>query len=273
MTLKLGVPSKGHLMEQSFDWFAERGIELVRCGSAREYRGTVSNLSGVDLVFLSASEVPGELSRGRIHLGVAGTDIVEEGMLNPYENVEPLHMMGFDHSQVVVAVPQAWVDVRSLNDLDAVAAEFRKGKGAHLRIATKYPRLTRRAMHTGGVADYVLTESEGDTEVAIWNGSANLVVESVKSDESLQANHLKVLSDGIILRSQATLWRSCNADWSASAQRTLFALTERLLRPHCSAKEAFAGTTPAHRRAAVESLSQARSSRGRNGSATTQAIK
>ncbi len=225
MSLKLGVPSKGRLMEKTFAWFAARGITLERTGSDREYAGAVSGVDGVELVLLSAGEMPRELAAGRIHLGVTGTDLVQEKLALWEQLVEPVQKMGFGHADLIIAVPQAWSDVNTLDDLDAVAAQFRAAHGHRLRIATKYHRLIREALRAAGVADYVLVDSQGATEGTIKNQSAEAIADITSSGETLRANHLKILDDGLVLRSQATLWRSRKADWpdpaSASYQAIL----------------------------------------------------
>ena len=111
MTIKLGVPSKGRLMEKTFDWFAERGITMKRTGAEREYSGAVEGIEGVSLVLLSASEIPRELAAGRIHLGVTGTDLVREKLADWRAQVEELAPMGFGHADLIIAVPECWVDV------------------------------------------------------------------------------------------------------------------------------------------------------------------
>ena len=124
MTLKLGVPSKGRLMEKTFQWFGKRGLTLSRTGSEREYAGAVEG-ADIELVLLSAGEIPRELSAGRIHLGVTGSDLVREKLSLWDQRVEELALMGFGHADLILAVPVAWADVDTLDDLDAVAAAFR----------------------------------------------------------------------------------------------------------------------------------------------------
>ncbi|MCB1329609.1 MAG: ATP phosphoribosyltransferase, partial [Maritimibacter sp.] len=141
MSVKLGVPSKGRLMEKTFDWFAARGVRLTRTGSEREYAGAVEGIDGLELVLLSAGEIPRELAAGRIHLGVTGSDLVREKLGLWEEKVREIEPLGFGHADLVLAVPRAWVDVTTLDDLDAVAARFRARHGFRLRIATKYHRL------------------------------------------------------------------------------------------------------------------------------------
>ncbi|MEL6565963.1 MAG: ATP phosphoribosyltransferase [Pseudomonadota bacterium] len=226
MTLKLGVPSKGRLMEKTFDWFAKRGITLSRTGSDREYAGAVDGVENASLVLLSASEIPRELAAGRIHLGVTGTDLVQEKLPLWEQQVEPLEEMGFGHADLVLAVPQAWVDVDLTDDLDAAAAAFRHAHGVRLRIATKYHRLVREFLRDAGVADYAIVDSQGATEGTVANETAEAIADITSSGETLRANHLKILQDGLILASQATLWRSRTApleDANRAALRTLLA--------------------------------------------------
>jgi ATP phosphoribosyltransferase len=208
MTVKLGVPSKGRLMEKTFDWFGARGISLSRSASDREYAGKVEGIEGVELVLLSAGEIPRELAAGRIHLGVTGTDLVREKLGQWDQQVEPLAELGFGHADLILAVPNAWVDVNSLDDLDAAAADFRRVHGIRLRIATKYHRLVRDFLRDHGVADYQLVDSQGATEGTVKNETAEAVADITSTGDTLRANHLKILADATILRSQATLFRS-----------------------------------------------------------------
>lgn len=218
MTLKLGVPSKGRLMEKTFDWFGARGITLTRSGSEREYAGAVDGIDGVSLILLSAGEIPRELAAGRLHFGVTGTDLVQEKLPLWEQQVEPIEELGFGFADLVIAVPKAWVDVETLDDLDAVAAAFRQTHGMRLRIATKYHRLVRDYLRQGGVADYALVDSQGATEGTVANETAEAIADISSSGETLRANHLKILGDAPILRSQATLWRSRIAPWEGAQQ-------------------------------------------------------
>ncbi|NCU20877.1 ATP phosphoribosyltransferase [Candidatus Falkowbacteria bacterium] len=221
MTLKLGVPSKGRLMEQTFDWFAARGLVLRRTGSDREYAAAVEGADGVELVLLSAGEIPRELAAGRIHLGVTGSDLVREKLADWETQVAELTPMGFGHADLILAVPACWADVDTLEDLDAAAAAFRRAHGFRLRIATKYHRLVRDFLRGAGVADYQLVDSQGATEGTVKNLTAEAVADITSSGETLRANHLKILSDGLIHQSQATLLAARGADWDNGAGGTL----------------------------------------------------
>lgn len=208
MSVKLGVPSKGRLMEKTFEWFGERGVTLSRTGSDREYAGKVEGVVGVELVLLSAGEIPRELAAGRIHLGVTGTDLIREKLGQWDQKVEPLAELGFGHADLIIAVPACWVDVDTLDDLDAAAAAFRERHGFRLRVATKYHRLVREFLRDHGVADYQLVDSQGATEGTVKNETAEAVADITSTGDTLRANHLKILSDALVLKSQATLFRS-----------------------------------------------------------------
>jgi len=211
--LKLRLPSKGRLQELTIDWFAERGITIERTGSGREYAGRVVGFDDIELVLLSAGEIPKELASGRIHLGVTGQDLVHEKIPGWQEKVSELTEMGFGHADLILAVPDNWIDVENIDDFDAVAAAFRAKHGYRLRIATKYHNLVREFLRGHGVADYQLVDSQGATEGTVKNLTAEAVADITSSGDTLAANHLKILPDGLILKSQATLFRSNTADW------------------------------------------------------------
>lgn len=226
--IKLGVPSKGRLMDKTFQWFNKRGITLTRTGSDREYAGAVDGIDGVSLVLLSAGEVPRELAAGRIHLGVTGTDLIHEKLPLWEQQVEPMAEMGFGQADLIIAVPQAWVDVNLTDDLDAAAAAFRATHGFRLRIATKYHRLVRDFLRDAGVADYAIVDSQGATEGTVANETAEAIADITSSGETLRANHLKILEDGLILASQATLWRSRVAEVTDADRLVLTSLLAKV---------------------------------------------
>ena len=201
-------------------WFAERGVTLERSGSEREYAGAVHGVDGVELVLLSAGEIPRELAAGRIHLGVTGLDLVEEELL-PGAAV-PIRALGFGNADLMVAVPAFWIDVTTVDDLDAVAAEVRAAHGHRLRVATKYHNLTRAFFGARGVADYQLVDSQGATEGTVRNGTAEAIADITTTGATLRANHLRTLEDGIILRSQAMLFAASTAPWGDEGTRRDF---------------------------------------------------
>ncbi len=228
MTLKLGVPSKGRLQDQAMQWFGARGVTLMRSPSEREYAGRVDGAPGVALVLLSASEIPRELAAGRLHLGVTGQDLVRNGIADWSGTLEEVAPMGFGFADLVVAVPDFWIDVRDMSDLDAAAAAFRARHGHRLRVATKYHRLVREFFRAHGVADYQIVDSAGATEGTVKNLTAEAIADITTTGATLRDNHLRILDDGLILRSQATLFASRAAAWDADATAARAALTDRL---------------------------------------------
>jgi len=226
--IRLGIPSKGRLMDQTFGWFSERGINLVRSDSDREYAGRIDGIKGVQLIFLSANEIPRELSSGRLHFGVTGTDLIKEKLARFSRLVEPISELGFGFANLIIAVPSFWIDVDSLDDLDAVSAQFREKNGYRLRIATKYHRLLREFLINAGVADYQIVDSQGATEGAVKNDLAEAIADITSTGDTLKANHLKILSDGVILKSQATLFKSLVANLSEEEDQVANLLLKKL---------------------------------------------
>ena len=179
-------------------------------------------------MLLSAGEIPRELSAGRIHLGVTGSDLVRDKLADWESQVAEMALLGFGHADLILAVPSAWVDVESLDDLDAAAAAFREKHGFRLRIATKYHRLVRDYLTENGVADYQLVDSQGATEGTVKNLTAEAIADITSTGETLRANHLKILHDAVIHASQATLFAARKADWSDENRAVLHGLTAKL---------------------------------------------
>jgi len=215
-------------MEKTFEWFSARGLTLAKDGAEREYAGRVDGIEGLELVLLSAGEIPRELAAGRIHLGVTGSDLVNEKLTNIGATVQELAPMGFGGADLIVAVPQCWVDVDTLDDLDAAAAAFRKAHGFRLRIATKYHRLVRDFLKANGVADYQLVDSQGATEGTVKNETAEAIADITSTGETLRANGLKILADGLVHASQATLYKSRVAEWVDADRVTMAEIEARL---------------------------------------------
>jgi ATP phosphoribosyltransferase len=206
--LVFAVPSKGRLMEQTTEILAARGLTLRKTGQARGYRAAFDELPDVEVALISASEIAALLKSGAVHFGVTGEDLVRETMADADNRVTLVAPLGFGHADVVVAVPDFWVDVRTMSDLDAIAGPFRAHHGRRLRVATKYVNLTRRFFASHGVTDYLVVESLGATEGTPASGAADLIVDITSTGETLRANGLRILDDGVILRSQANLVRS-----------------------------------------------------------------
>jgi ATP phosphoribosyltransferase len=223
----IAVPSKGRLQENTESFFGRAGLALVKPGGARDYRGTISGLANVEVAYLSASEIASQLARGAVHLGVTGEDLVRESIADA-NSVALIEGLGFGFANVVVAVPQAWIDVRSMADLDDVASAFRARHNRRMRVATKYVNMTRDFFATHGIIDYRIVESAGATEGAPAAGTAELIVDITTTGATLAANGLKILDDGTMLRSQANLVASRNASWDAEARETARIMLDRL---------------------------------------------
>ena len=215
--LVLAVPSKGRLEEDTRRVFADAGLAIDRPGGARSYQGDIANLPGVTVRFLPASEIARELIRGEVHVGVTGADLIHETSEQGPDSVEFAKPLGFGGADVVIAVPDAWIDVTSMRDLADVASDFRAGHGRWLRVATKYLNLTRRWFARHGIAEYRIVESLGATEAAPAAGAADLIVDITSTGSTLAANGLRIIEDGLILRSEANLIFSRTAAWSDEA--------------------------------------------------------
>lgn len=206
MTLTLALPSKGRLRDQALDLFARAGLAVELPADERKYRARLAGRVDVEVSFLSASEIAGELGLGNIDLGITGEDLLRETLAEWEARTEITARLGFGRADVVVAVPDVWLDVETMADLDDVAADFRQRHGRRLRIATKYWRLTQQFFsQKHGIQVYRIVESLGATEGAPAAGSADVIVDITTTGSTLRANHLKVLTDGVILRSQACL--------------------------------------------------------------------
>ncbi len=203
--LTLAIPSKGRLMEATADLLAKAGLGIDRLGADRGYRGLLTGLDGVEVAFLSASEIAQNLRDGKVDLGVTGQDLLHEKIPPDDKAVELLLRLGFGPANVVVAVPECWLDVATMADLDEIAESFYERHGRRLRVATKYHNLTRRFFAEKGVTGYRIVESLGATEGAPAAGIAEIIVDITTTGSTLAANSLKILDDGVILESCAVL--------------------------------------------------------------------
>lgn len=201
----LGIPSKGRLMDATAELFEKAGLSISRNGSERGYRGALKGMPGISIAFLSAAEIAQHLREGKIDAGITGEDLLRETIPPADENVSVGLRLDFGPADVVVAVPACWLDVASMADLDDVAEQFYRAHGRRLRVATKYKNLTRRFFTEKGVTGYRIVESTGATEGAPAAGTAELIVDITTTGSTLAANHLRILDDGIILKSCAVL--------------------------------------------------------------------
>ena len=224
--LIIALPSKGRLKEQVEAWLSDCGLTLSVSGGSRGYMAELKGAPGVQVRLLSAGDIAEALDSGEIHLGVTGEDLLRERGGDVDARILLLRALGFGRADLVVAVPKSWLDVDTMADLEEVGHDLVARTGRRMRVATKYLVQTRTFFARHGVADYRITESGGATEGAPAAGSAELVVDITTTGATLVANGLKVLSDGVILKSQAHLTASLRADWSGGR----LAVAERLLR-------------------------------------------
>jgi ATP phosphoribosyltransferase len=204
--ITLALPSKGRLKEQALEVLARAGLAVSLPGDERKYRARIEGMDAVEVAFLSASEIAGEIGQGSVDLGITGEDLLRENLADWEARAEIVARLGFGHADVVVAVPGIWLDVDTMADLDDVAADFRQRHGRRLRIATKYWRLTQQFFsQKHGIQVYRIVESLGATEGAPAAGLADVIVDITTTGSTLRANHLKVLADGVVLKSQACL--------------------------------------------------------------------
>jgi ATP phosphoribosyltransferase len=224
----LAVPSKGRLQENAEAFFARAGLKLAKPRGAREYRGAIVGLPGVEVAYLSASDITTQLGLGAVHFGVTGEDQIREAFTDAETRVVLIDKLGFGEANVVVAVPQAWIDVRTMADLDDVATAFRVAHDRKMRVATKYVNLTRNYFSTNGIIDYRIVESLGATEGAPAAGTAEMIVDITTTGATLAANGLKVLDDGVMLRSEANLIAARGAEWSAEERETARLILDRI---------------------------------------------
>jgi ATP phosphoribosyltransferase len=212
--LIIAVPSKGRLKEQVDAWLADCGLGLRMAGGARGYSASLEGFEDVQIRLASASDIAQALNAGDVHLGVTGEDLLRETGEEPGLRVMLLSALGFGRADLVVAAPKSWVDVESMADVDDVAHLYLARTGRRLRVATKYLVQTRAFFALHGIADYRLAESGGATEGAPAAGGAELVVDITTTGATLAANGLKIVSDGLILRSQAHLAAGLRAEWT-----------------------------------------------------------
>ncbi len=224
--LRFALPSKGRLQEQVNAWLDDAGLKLL--AGARDYRGSIAGEPGVEIKLMSPVEIAGALASGDVHFGITGEDLIRENIPNADRSVALLQPLGFGFADVVVAAPRAWIDVSTMADLDDVCIAFHARHRRRLRVATKYLSLTRNFFAAHGVTDYRIVESLGATEGAPAAGVAETIVDITTTGATLAANGLKVLDDGVILKSQAQLAAALNAEWSAAALESAARICARI---------------------------------------------
>jgi ATP phosphoribosyltransferase len=216
--LILAIPSKGRLKDNCNAWFAGAGITMEQTVGARGYRASFAGFGDVEVMLLSAGEIASSLLAGDIHLGITGEDLLREEAPELEGRMHLLKPLGFGFADVVVAVSGAWIDVSNMADLDDVCAAYAQTHRRRLRVATKYAQLTRSFFAQARISDYRIVPSAGATEGAPAAGTAEVIVDITTTGATLRDNGLKILDDGVILKSQAQLAASLSADWTGEAR-------------------------------------------------------
>ena len=206
--INIGLPSKGRLKHDTINIFKEKKLNIYSERGERDLFGYIKKLPNVKIIYLHARECIEQLSLGNIDIGFSGYDLLKESEFNIQKDILIKKRLNFGHGTVVLAIADLWLDVQTLLDLDEVADEFKKKKKRLLRVATKYPNLTRQFLYSKGVTQFQLVQSLGSTEVAPFTGTAEIISDITSTGATLKANNLRVLKDGEILKSQACLMQS-----------------------------------------------------------------
>ncbi len=198
----LALPSKGAIADPTTSFLQDCGLRVEK-PNPRQYTGSIPALPCVDVLFQRVTDVVYKVSDGTAQLGVTGLDVVRE---HPHDDLIVIHDdLGYGECKLLVAVPEAWVDVESVIDLTEVALDFREHKRRNLRVATTYSNLARQYLHEQGIHHFTLVNAEGAIEAAPTIGYADIIVDLVQTGTTLRENHLKALPDGVIVESQACL--------------------------------------------------------------------
>ena len=204
-TINIGLPSKGRLKHDTINIFKKKKLNIYSERGERDLFGYIKKFSNVKIIYLHARECIEQLSLGNIDIGFSGYDLLKESEVNVQDKILISKKYNFGNANLVLAIPDLWIDVQTLLDLDEVADEFKKKKKRLLRVATKYPNLTRQFLYSKGVTQFQLVQSLGSTEVAPFTGTAEIISDITSTGSTLKANNLRILKDGEILKSQACL--------------------------------------------------------------------
>ena len=201
--ITIGLPSKGRLKESALNLLKKNNLKLTSKGGDRDYFANLDNLPNTTVIYLHAREIIERLGDGTLDIGISGLDLLSESGLNLQKRIEVTKKLEFGKANLVVAVPNDWIDVQTVADLEEVSFYFRDKKNLRLRVATKYPNLTNKFFTSKGVTQYKIITSLGATETCPFTGSSEIITDITSTGRTLRANNLRVLKDGTILESQA----------------------------------------------------------------------
>ncbi|MCC6747766.1 MAG: ATP phosphoribosyltransferase [Deltaproteobacteria bacterium] len=198
--IRLALPSKGRLAEEALAFLSQAGLRVDK-PNPRQLQATIPALPGLSVLFQRAGDIAVSVRDGSVDLGLTGWDAVAERGGADGAVLRLIPSLGFGHCRLLAIVPEAWTEVRCMRDLAAVAAS----QGAPLRVATKFPELTRAFFAQHGLGEPRLIQPEGTLEVAPTIGYADLICDLVSSGTTMRDNRLKALEDGLIVDSEACL--------------------------------------------------------------------
>ena len=224
--INIGLPSKGRLKHDTINVFKKKKLNIFSERGERDLFGYIKKISNIKIIYLHARECIEQLSLGNIDIGFSGYDLLKESEFNIQKDILIKKRLNFGHATVVLAIADLWLDVQTLLDLDEVADEFKKKKKRLLRVATKYPNLTRQFLYSKGVTQFQLVQSLGSTEVAPFTGTAEIISDITSTGATLKANNLRVLKDGEILKSQACLMQSKLSNKKAGIKKIISLLSK-----------------------------------------------
>ncbi len=201
--ITIGLPSKGRLKEGAVHFFKKNNYELTSNGGERNYFASFEKYPNIKIIYLHAKEIIQRLGDGTLDIGISGLDLLNESATNLKRKIEVKKKLDFGSANVVVAIPNDWIDVQTVADLEEVSFDFRDKKNTRLRVATKYPNLTNNFLVSKGVTQYKLVPSLGATETYPFIGSSEIITDITSTGKTLKDNNLRILKDGLILKSQA----------------------------------------------------------------------
>ena len=204
--ITIGLPSKGRLKDKSVAFFDDRGLKILQSKKERNYFARIENKSNIKIIYLHAKEIIQRLGDGTLDIGISGLDLLNESEKNLQDKINIKQKLNFGEANLVVAVPDDWIDVQTVADLEEVAFDIRSKRNARLRVATKYPNLTNNFLSSKGVTQYKLIPSLGATETYPFIGSSEIITDITSTGKTLEDNNLRVLKDGLILKSTACLF-------------------------------------------------------------------
>ena len=203
--ITIGLPSKGRLKDNAIAFFKNKGLKILQSNKERNYFATIENKANIKIIYLHAKEIIQRLGDGTLDIGISGLDLLNESEKNLQDKIKIKQKLNFGGANLVVAVPNDWIDVQTVADLEEVAFDIRSKRNTRLRVATKYPNLTNDFLISKGVTQYKLISSLGATETYPFIGSSEIITDISSTGKTLVDNNLRVLKDGIILKSTACL--------------------------------------------------------------------